>query len=478
MAIEEREIGTVTPSPDAQGAATALSVHHPGQRPEMVNNDLLRNVTSVGWKWFAVLGFFATILGWATLCFAYQLWQGIGIWGMNRPSYWALDIANFVFWAGVALSGTMISAILRLFHGGWRRSLTRMTETLTICALAVAGTFPLLHIGRNWCFYWMVPYPNERQLWPNYRSPLIWDASALTVYLVTSTLFWFGGLVPDFATLRDRTIGIPRIIYTILALGWRGTDREWRRIKQLFIILTVLIIPVFVSLHSIVGYDFGMMLVPGWHENIFAPYFVCGALYSGCGAVLIIMFFVRKAFHLEKYILPQQFDNIAKIQFLISLMWFAFFAGDAWGDWASHAHTNTKWIDFVFHGYSPVLSTIMFFGALVPLGILWNRNWRRIPWLMMLVGIAVNVAMFSERVTVLMPSPDNDFLVRGNYTPTWVDMSMTLGAVGLFGFLYTLLTKFIPLVSIWEYKEGEHAEFMERVGDTDIPVTMREEAIA
>jgi Ni/Fe-hydrogenase subunit HybB-like protein len=481
MATVEKQVVGHSKLPSPHGTPdnmTAQAVHHPGQRPTEINNDLTRNVTKVGWKWFAVLGFFMTILGWATICFVYQLYEGIGVYGNMDPVYWAVPIINFVFWAGVALSGTMISAILRLFHAGWRRSLTRMTETLTICALAVAGTFPLLHIGRNWFFYEMVPYPNERQLWPNYRSPLIWDATALSVYLATSTLFWLGGLIPDFALLRDRTIGIPRIIYTILSFGWRGTDREWRRLKGLFIILTVMIIPVFVSLHTIVGYDFGMSLVPGWHENIFAPYFVCGALYSGCGAVLIIMYFVRKGFHLEKYILPQQFDNIAKIQFLISLLWFCFFAGDAWADWFSGDQAHVHWIEYMFHGYHAVLWTILFFGIIVPYSMLWNKNWRKTPLLMMLMGISVNIAMFAERITVIVPPSSHNYLVWHNYTPTWISISITAGAVGLFGFLYTLLTKFIPIISLWEYKEGEHGEFMEHVGGTDIPVTVREEAIA
>jgi Ni/Fe-hydrogenase subunit HybB-like protein len=478
MPIQDNITTHNNPSRNGHSDITALTAEHPEPPVLTVNNDLTSNVTKFSWKWFAVLGFFATILGWATLCFAYQLYEGIGVYGNTDPVYWGIPIINFVFWAGVALSGTMISAILRLLHAGWRRSLTRMTETLTVCALAVAGTFPLIHIGRNWCFYWMVPYPNERQLWPDYRSPLIWDATALSVYLVTSVLFWYGGLMGDFATLRDRTVGIPRILYTALALGWRGTDREWRRLKGLFIILTVMIIPVFVSLHTIVGYDFGMSLVPGWHENIFAPYFVCGALYSGCGAVLIIMFFVRKAYHLEKYILPQQFDNIAKIQFLISLLWFCFFAGDAWTDWSTGNLNYYNWVNFMFHGYHWVLITLIFFGIVVPYSLLWNKKWRRTPWLMMLMGISVNIAMFSERITVVVPPSQHNWLTWHNYTPTWVDISITAGAVGLFGFLYTLLAKFIPLVSLWEYKEGEHSEHMEKVGGTEIPVTVREEAIA
>ncbi|MBV9851797.1 MAG: polysulfide reductase [Armatimonadetes bacterium] len=485
MALEERDVieenmgraETTEPLVRADDSALAVS-HREELTASRINSDLLSNVLSTNWRWWAVLGFFATVFGWGALCFVYQLWQGIGIWGMNRPIYWALDIANFVFWAGVALSGTMISAILRLLHAGWRRSLTRMTETLTLCALAVAGIFPLLHIGRNWIFFYMLPYPNERQLWPNYRSPLIWDASAISVYLITSFLFWFGGLLPDFATLRDRTLGWRRVLYTALCLGWRGTDREWRRLKILFAILTVLIIPVFVSLHTIVGWDFGMSIVPGWHETIFAPYFVCGALYSGCGAVLIIMCLVRWAFTWDRYILPQHFDNIGKIQFSIALLWFYFFGGDAWSDWFTRDPNHIYWLDYMFHGYKWVLFCIIFFGVVVPLTVLGFKKLRRMPWVMFAVGVSVNIAMFSERVTVVVPPPAHNWLTFGNYTPGWPDLSMSIGAVGLFGFLYTLLSKFVPLISMWEYKEGEHSEGIEHIGGGEVPVTVREEAIA
>lgn len=442
-----------------------------------VNTDLTRNVTQTGWLWWAILGFFGSVFGWGALVFAYQVYDGMGAYGNNRPVYWALPIINFVFWAGVALSGTMISAILRLLHAGWRRSLTRMTETLTVCALAVAGVFPLLHIGRNWTFYWMLAYPNERQLWPNYKSPLLWDATAISVYLTTSVIFWYSGLIPDFAILRERTQGWRHTLYTILCLGWRGTDREWRRLKVLFGILTVMIIPVFVSLHTIVGWDFGMSIVPGWHSNIFAPYFVCGALYSGCGAVLIIMYCVRRSFHLEQYILPKHFDNIGKVLFSISLLWFYFFAGDAWSDWFSRDPSHINWLYFMFHGYKWVLALIIVFGIFVPFSMLAFGKIRRTPWLMLLVGISVNIAMFSERVTVVIPAPSRNILTWGNYTPNWVGISVTAGAIGLFGFLYTLLSKFIPIVSIWEFREGEHAEGMERVGGGEMPVVIREEAI-
>ncbi len=473
MSLLDQELKAVASAPPQEMTA----VPHPSPSAAQVNTDLSRNITQTGWLWWAVLGFFASVLGWGTLVFAYQVYDGMGAYGNNRPVYWALPIINFVFWAGVALSGTMISAILRLLHAGWRRSLTRMTETLTVCALAVAGVFPLLHIGRNWTFYWMLPYPNERQLWPNYKSPLLWDATAISVYLITSVIFWYAGLIPDFAILRERTQGWRRSLYTLLCLGWRGTDREWRRLKVLFGILTVMIIPVFVSLHTIVGWDFGMSIVPGWHENIFAPYFVCGALYSGCGAVLIIMFCVRRSFHLEQYILPQHFDNIGKVLFSISLLWFYFFAGDAWADWFSRDPTHINWLYFMFHGYKWVLATIIVFGIFVPFSMLVFGKVRRTPWLMLLVGISVNIAMFSERVTVVIPPPSRNVLTWGNYTPNWVGISVTAGAIGLFGFLYTLLTKFIPIVSLWEFREGEHAEGMERVGGGEMPVVIREEAI-
>ncbi len=448
--------------------------HEPSSQ---VVTDLMRNVEVTTWRWWATLAFFAAIVGWGTLVFGYQIYYGMGVYGMDRPVYWGLPIINFVFWAGVALSGTMISAVLRLVHAGWRRSLTRMTETLTLCALAVAGLFPIIHLGRNWAFFWMLPYPNERQLWPNYRSPLLWDASAISVYLVTSFLFWFVGLIPDFAVARDRTVGWRRMLYTSLSMGWRGTDLEWKRLKILSTILTVMIIPVFVSLHTIVGWDFGMSIVPGWHESIFAPYFVCGALYSGTGAILIVMCIVRQAFGLQKYILPVHFDNISKVLFSISLLWFYFFAGDAWSDWFTRDPNHIYWLEYMFGGYKWVLTTLIVGAIVIPFSVLPFARNRRTPWIMLLVGLSVNIAMFTERVTVVVPPPSRNWLVWGNYTPTWVGISITAAAVGLFGFLYTLLTKFVPIVSIWEYKEGMVSEGSRRVGNADVGMTIREESI-
>ena len=477
MGILEREINQVQRTQAQVPLADMTAASYPPPSAAQVNTDLTASVLQTTWKWWAVLGFFASILGAATLTFAWQVYQGMGVWGMDRPVYWGLDIANFIFWAGVALSGTMISAILRLFHAGWRRSLTRLAETLTVCALAVAGVFPLLHIGRNWVFFWMLPYPNERQLWPDYKSPLVWDATAISVYLITSVIFWFSGIVPDFATLRERTFGWRRVLYTILALGWRGTDREWRRLKVLFGILTVMIIPVFVSLHTIVGWDFGMSIVPGWHSNIFAPYFVLGALLSGAGAVCVVMCLLRWAFHLERYILPQHFDNIGKILLCISLFWSYFFGGDIWSDWFSRDPDHENYVQFLFGGYKWVLLLLPVFAVLVPLVALLFKQVRRSPWAMLAVGVSVNIAMFSERLLVVVPSVARNRLTWGNYTPAWPDLLISLGAYGLFGFLYTLLTKFIPIVSMWEYREGEHAEGIERVGGAQMPVAVREDSI-
>jgi molybdopterin-containing oxidoreductase family membrane subunit len=445
--------------------------------PSEINRDLTQGVFKTSIRWWMTLAFFGAVTGWAFCCFVWQIIHGIDVFGMERPNYWGIPIINFVYWAGVALSGTMISAILRLVHAGWRRPLTRMTETLTLCALCVAGLFPIIHLGRNWVFYWLIPYPNERQLWPSYRSPLLWDATAISVYLVSSAIFWYAGLIPDFAVIRDRAIGWRRRLYGWLSMGWRGTDRQWRRLKVLTGILTVMIIPVFVSLHTIVGWDFGMTIVPGWHETIFAPYFVCGALYSGCGAVLVIMAVVRHAYKLEKYVLPQHFDNIGKILFSISLLWFYFFAGDAWSDWFTRDPVHINWLHYLFGGYKWVLAMLLGFGIVVPFSVLPFGRLRRSPWVMLLVGVSVNIAMFSERVIVVIPPASRDYLTWHDYTPTWVGISITAGAFGLFGFLYTLLSKFIPLVSLWEIKEGEVSSGDVEVAGAILPLTIREEAI-
>ena len=477
MALIERELNKFQKTQREVPLREVSDSPHPMPPGPQVNTDLTDAVLKTNWRWWAVLGFFATVFGVAFLTFCWQVYQGMGVWGMDRPVYWGLDIANFIFWAGVALSGTMISAILRLFHAGWRRSLTRLAETLTVCALAVAGVFPLLHIGRNWLFFYFIPFPNERQLWPNYKSPLIWDATALGVYLITSVIFWFSGIIPDFATLRERTFGWRRVLYTILAFGWRGTDREWRRLKVLFGILTVMIIPVFVSLHTIVGWDFGMSLVAGWHSSVFAPYFVCGALLSGAGAVCVVMCLLRWVFHLERYILPQHFDNIGKILLFISLFWFFFFGNDLWSDWFSNDADHEYYVNMLFGGYRWMMLLLPVFAIAVPVITLTFKQVRRSPWAMLAVGVSVNIAMFTERILVVVPPVAHNRLTWGNYTPAWPDVVITIGAYGLFGMLYTLLTKFIPIISMWEFREGEHAEGLEKIGSTYVPVAVREDAI-
>ena len=263
----------------------------------------------------------------------------------------------------------------------------------------------------------------------------------------------------------------------MLALGWRGTDREWRRLKVLFGILTVMIIPVFVSLHTIVGWDFGMSLVPGWHSNVFAPYFVCGALLSGAGACCVVMCLLRWVFHLEQYILPQHFDNIGKVLLFIALFWVYFFGSDIWSDWFSRDPDHENYVNFLFGGYGRVLVLLPIFAVIVPVVCLAFKQFRRSPWAMLAVGVGVNIAMFSERILVVIPGVAHNRLTWGSYTPGWPDITITIGAYGLFGTLYTLLTKFIPIVSMWEYREGEHAEGIEHVGGVSVPVSVREEAI-
>ncbi len=372
----------------------------------------------------------------------------------------------------------MISAILRLLHAGWRRSLTRLAETLTVCALAVAGVFPLLHIGRNWVFFWMLPYPNERQLWPDYKSPLVWDATAISVYLITSVIFWFSGIVPDFATLRERTIGWRRTLYTVLALGWRGTDREWRRLES-------------AVRHPdrddysgvcLAAHDCRLGLRHEHRSRLAFQHLralFClrrASVRGGRGAGRHVPACAGR-FIWKQYILPQHFDNIGKILLFISLLWSYFFGGDIWSDWFSRDPDHENYVQFLFGGYKWMLLLLPVFAIFVPLVSLLFKRIRRSPWAMLLVGVSVNIAMFAERILVVVPSVARNRLTWGNYTPAWPDIVISLGAYGLFGFLYTLLTKFIPIVSMWEYREGEHAEGVERVGGAEMPVTVREEAI-
>jgi molybdopterin-containing oxidoreductase family membrane subunit len=290
------------------------------QEAERIREDLLRPLFHTSWRFYTGAGILVAIGLAGIAAFLYQVNSGLGVAGITRPVFWGFYITNFVFWIGISHAGTLISAILRLVDAGWRRPVTRCAEAITVFALVIGGQFPVIHLGRPWLFFWLIPYPSERHIWPNFRSPLLWDFLAITTYITGSLTFLLLPIIPDWATVRDRSAGLRKRIYTILALGWQGTPREWHRLEVAMRIMAVAIIPVAVSVHTIVSWDFAMALVPMWHSTMFGPYFVAGAIFSGIAALIIAMALLRKFLHLEEYLKPIHFDNLGKLLLLMSLL--------------------------------------------------------------------------------------------------------------------------------------------------------------
>jgi Ni/Fe-hydrogenase subunit HybB-like protein len=286
-----------------------------------LNEDLLRPLLQTSWRFYLLVAFLGAIVAMGLGTWAWQMWNGFGVTGINNPIFWAFYITNFVFWIGISHAGTLISAILRLVNAGWRRPVTRCAEVITAFALMIGALFPIIHLGRPWLFFWLMPYPSSRLIWPNFRSPLVWDFFAITTYLTGSVLFLVLPMIPDFALVRDKTTGWRRRVYGALALGWSGTPKQWHRLESAMSIMAIAIIPVAVSVHTIVSFDFSMAPVPMWHSTMFGPYFVAGAIFSGIAGLIIAMAALRKFLHLEAYLHPLHFQNLGKLLLLMSLLW-------------------------------------------------------------------------------------------------------------------------------------------------------------
>jgi Ni/Fe-hydrogenase subunit HybB-like protein len=295
---------------------------------ERINRDLLAPVLRTGWRFYAVLLVSGAIVAWALFAWGWQLAHGIGVTGKRRPEFWSLYITNFFLWIGISHAGTLISAILRVTGAEWRRPVTRCAEAITVFALLVGSMFPIIHLGRSWLFFWLAPYPNWRWLWPNYRSPLMWDFFAINAYLTGSLIYLYLPLIPDLALVRDKTRGLRRRLYTVLSLGWRGTEAQWHRLEKAVSVMAIIVIPVAVSVHTIVSWDFAMTLNPMWNSTIFGPYFVVGAIFSGIAALILAMAVLRRVFHLEAYLEPRHFDRLALLLLTMSLLWFYFTFAD------------------------------------------------------------------------------------------------------------------------------------------------------
>ncbi len=440
----------------------------PRPREEM-NRMVLEAMEDVNREYIIVM----TILGLVTAVTLFGAWgylmsKGLGLAGIRRPIYWGLFIVSFVFWIGISHAGTFVSAILRVFKAEFRRPFTRAAELMTTFALAGAGLYPLIHLGRTWRFYWMIPYPNQRWLWPNFRSPLVWDFLAINTYLLGSTMYLFLPLIPDLAMARDKSKGWRKVLYTILSFGWRGTEEEWRHLQKAIQIFAWAIIPVMFSVHTIVSWDFAVAMKLGWHSTIFGPYFIVGAILSGISAVGFILYMIRISVkNMRYFIRPEHFDALGKLLLIISMGWAYFFFNEFLLEWYGGEHTIQEILRFYTRGaIAPVWWTMVICNILIPWLVLWNKNWRRKPWVMALMGIIVNIGMYAERYVIVTGALSRNRIPFdwGWYKPSLVEISIALGTFTLFFFLYGLASRLIPLIPVWEVEEGHHAHGLKRVG--------------
>jgi Ni/Fe-hydrogenase subunit HybB-like protein len=398
-------------------------------------------------KWFIGFGISFMVAQMLLMTVVYLVTTGIGIWGNNQPVGWAFDIINFVWWIGIGHAGTLISAILLLLNQKWRTSINRFAEAMTLFAVACAGMFPLLHTGRPWLAYWLLPYPNTMGMWTNFRSPLMWDVFAVSTYATVSALFWYVGLIPDFATLRDRAKNpYFRFIYALLSCGWRGSARHWHRYEIAYLLLAGISTPLVLSVHSIVSFDFSVAQVPGWHATIFPPYFVAGAIFAGFAMVLILMIPLRNMYNMKDMITKTHLIYMGKIMLATGLIvcygYFmeAFFGWYSGNQYEGYMISNRIWTGPYWWSYW--------------LLILWFKRFRESEFWLFLISIVVSIGMWLERFVIIVTSLHRDFVPSSwaMYSPTMFDWSMFIGTIGLFFTLIFLFVRFLPIISIFEVR--------------------------
>ncbi len=421
------------------------------------------------WLLFA-LSSLGTLLLLATV--TYTVVRGIGTWGNNIPVAWAFGITNFVWWIGIGHAGTFISAFLLLLNQRWRGSINRVAEAMTIFALVNAGLFPVLHLGRPWFFYWLIPYPATMNVWPNFKSALPWDVAAVSTYFTVSLLFWYLGLVPDLASARDRApTRTRRLIYGIFAMGWRGSGFQWQRYRIAYVLLAGLATPLVISVHSVVSLDFSITQLPGWHSTIFPPYFVVGAIYSGLAMVLILLIPLRRALNLYDVITRKHLDAIAKLMLTMGLILTYSYVMETFMAWYS-ANTAERYTYLVSRPFGPYAVTywIMTLLNVVSPQLFWMRRLRTNTVALFLISGGILVGMWMERFIIIVTSLNRDFLTSSwhTYFPTWVDWGLLAGSVGFFGFLFLLFVRWVPSVAISEVKELRQQQAPARLaGDHD-----------
>jgi Ni/Fe-hydrogenase subunit HybB-like protein len=438
----------------------------PHVRPRLVEGDpSLHQVTEAvssiietrtPYSWWIAIAITASIAGVLKLCLGWLVYNGIGVWGNNQPIAWAWDITNFVFWIGIGHAGTLISAILFLFRQKWRTSINRFAEAMTLFAVACAGIFPLFHTGRPWRAYWLFPVPNtDLYMWPNFRSPLVWDVFAVSTYATVSALFWYVGLVPDLATIRDRAKTKGRkIAYGVLSLGWRGSARHWRNYEMAYLVLAGISTPLVLSVHSVVSFDFAASLLPGWHTTIFPPYFVAGAIFSGFAMVVTLMVVARWVFKVEHLVTMKHLENMNKIMLATGTVVGYAYASEFFIAWYSgNPYEKFTFLNRAFGPYWWAYTLMVSCNVISP-QFFWFKKLRTSIPFMFVISLVVNVGMWFERFVIIGTSLHRDFMPSawGYYHPTIIDMLTFFGTFGLFLTLFLLFLRFLPMIAVSEVK--------------------------
>lgn len=440
------------------GSPVLAPGHSYGSVTDKISAIVLTEGTRRGW-WvgFAIAFTLVMLLHYAI---ALLLFEGVGLFGINVPVAWGFAITNFVWWIGIGHAGTLISAFLLLMRQKWRTSINRFAEAMTIFAVSCAGIFPLIHMGRPWLFYWLLPYPDTMGMWPQFRSPLVWDVFAVSTYATVSVLFWFVGLIPDLATLRDRAKNrIAQVFYGVLAMGWRGSAMHWRRYEIASLLLAGLATPLVISVHTVVSFDFTIAIVPGWHSTIFPPYFVAGAIYSGFAMVLTLAIPLRAFFKLEDFVTMRHLENMAKMLLATGLIvaygymmetFMAFYSGNPFD--------RTMIMNRMFGPYAPVYGLLILSNIAVPLTLLWSPKVRKNVAALFMISLVAQLGMWLERFIIVVTSLHRDFLPSswGMFYPTPVDWAVLFGSIGLFFALFYLFIRYLPMISIFEMRELVH----------------------
>ncbi len=422
---------------------------------QRLEGDVLAAMRRPGPRYLAAVGLCALLVLMLFALWGGLVWRGMGLSGKNNPVGWAMLITNFVFWVGIAHSGTLISAVLFLFRARFRTSFNRSAEAMTVIALMVAGLFPLIHLGRVWVFYYLLPYPSERLIWPNFRSPLVWDVFAVTTYMIVSLVFFYVGMIPDLAIARRRLGGLRGKIYGLLSLGWQGTLKQWRHYSRLYLFLAAFATPLVASVHSIVSWDFAVSIVPGWHTTIFAPYFVAGAIFSGTAMVLTLTIPMRRLLHLEPYITIDHFEAIAKILLFTSLIiTYTYIVEHGLAFYGDNPFERDQYLYRMLGDYRVLFAIMLVCNSLLPLTLFVRRLRRSLPWLFVL-GILVNIGMWLERFVIIVASLAHDYdpYAWGTYNFSWVEFGITVGSFGLFFLMFLLFAKLLPVLAVTEIKE-------------------------